>query len=63
MRYGHERPEKWGRTNATICENGMGGNNTCQTATLGTETVQLFGLNTEGDVNGDDKFYVGLLCL
>jgi hypothetical protein len=30
--------------------------------TLGGATVQMFGLNTDGDVNGDDTLYVGLRC-
>jgi hypothetical protein len=55
-------PAKWGRVNDTICENGVGLNDTCSDATLGTESVRLFGLNTEGAVNDDDKFYAGFRC-
>ena len=55
-------PAKWGRVNDTICENGVGLNDTCSDATLGTESVRLFGLNTEGTVNDDDKFYAGFHC-
>jgi hypothetical protein len=42
--------------------NGVGSNDTCTDATLGAETVRLFGLNTEGTVNNDDKFYTGFRC-
>ncbi len=55
-------PAKWGRVAHGSCENGAGGNNTCTTPMLGADTVELFGLNTDGDVNDDDKFYVGLHC-
>ena len=24
--------------------------------------VRMYGLNTDGDVNGDDKFWIGLKC-
>lgn len=53
---------KWGRTNDAECANGAGTNNTCTTATLDGETVKLFGLNTDGDVDGNDKFHLGLAC-
>ena len=56
-------PAKWGRVSAAACSNGAGVDNTCQTPTLGTEDVTLFGLNTDGDVDATDKFYVGLKCL
>jgi hypothetical protein len=55
-------PEKWGFAKAASCMNGLGGNGTCQTPSLGGQTVQLFGLNTDGDVGDDDKFYVSLHC-
>lgn len=55
-------PSKWGKTNDTACLNGAGTNDTCTNPTLGTEAVNLFGLNTDGAVNDDDKFYVGLSC-
>jgi hypothetical protein len=55
-------PTKWGRMNDSLCENGVGTNDTCTQPTLGTESVRLFGLSTDGDVNGDDTFYVGLHC-
>jgi hypothetical protein len=55
-------PTKWGRVSATVCQNGAGADNTCTTPTLGASTVELFGLNTDGDVDGNDKFYVGFHC-
>jgi hypothetical protein len=55
-------PTKWGYANDAGCTNGAGNNDTCTTTTLGGETVNLFGLNTEGDVNDDDKFDWGLYC-
>jgi hypothetical protein len=55
-------PTKWGFANDAGCTNGAGGNDTCTTATLGTETVNLFGLNTDGDVDGNDKLHLGLSC-
>ncbi|HEY5950178.1 MAG TPA: hypothetical protein VIV40_32000 [Kofleriaceae bacterium] len=56
-------PVKWGRTSEVACANGVGVDNTCIAPTpLGTETVRLFGLNTDGDVDGNDKFHVGLRC-
>lgn len=56
-------PLKWGSTSAASCENGAGVNNSCQTHALGGADVTLFGLNTDGDVADDDKFYVGLKCM
>jgi hypothetical protein len=55
-------PAKWGFANDAGCTSGTGGNDTCITATLAGETVNLFGLNTAGDVNDDDKFHFGLHC-
>jgi hypothetical protein len=55
-------PTKWGHANDTACVNGVGANDTCITTTLGTESVNLFGLNTGGDVDGNDKLHLGLVC-
>jgi hypothetical protein len=55
-------PSKWGHAGDSACVNGAGANNTCITTTLGTESVQLFGLNTGGDVDGNDKLHLGLSC-
>jgi hypothetical protein len=56
-------PVKWGMTSNDTCANGAGADNTCIAPTsLGLEQVRLFGLNTDGDVDGNDKFHVGLRC-
>ena len=55
-------PTKWGRAGTSGCINGLGANNSCTAMTLGGTGVQMFGLNTDGDVNGDDTLYVGLRC-
>lgn len=55
-------PTKWGHANDVDCANGAGTNGTCTTATLGNDSVKLFGLNTDGDVDGNDKFHLGLSC-
>jgi hypothetical protein len=56
-------PAKWGKTSDASCMNGVGADNTCIAPTaLGLETVRLFGLNPDGDVDGNDKLHVGLRC-
>jgi hypothetical protein len=55
-------PGKWGNSNDTTCVVGAGADNTCTKPTLGGEALHLFGLNTDGDVNGDDKLHLGLRC-
>lgn len=55
-------PSKWGRVNDTSCSNGLGTNNTCTVASLGGESVRLFGLNLDGEADGNDKFHIGLRC-
>lgn len=55
-------PTKWGHANDVECVSGAGTNGTCTTTTLAGETVKLFGLNTDGDVDGNDKFHIGLSC-
>ncbi len=57
-----EPPLKWGSAGIDACANGAGADNTCTTAALGKDVVELFGLNTDGDVNSDDTLYVGLRC-
>lgn len=54
-------PMKWGYAGAT-CTLGAGANDTCAEQTLGDATLKMFGLNTDGDVNDDDKLYGGLHC-
>jgi hypothetical protein len=44
------------------CDGGEGVNNTCVTTTLGSDAVTLFGLNTDGDVDDNDKLYIGMRC-
>lgn len=55
-------PAKWGRVSSTACANGAGSGNTCTVATLGGNSVQLFGLDADGDVDDNDKLYFGLHC-
>lgn len=57
-----QSPEKWGRASGTECDRGVGGDSSCITANLSGEQVRLYGLNTDGEINGDDKFYVGFDC-
>ena len=55
-------PSKWGRAKIGACANGVGGDNTCTTFTLGGDQIAMFGLNTDGDVDGNDTFFFGLTC-
>ncbi|MCB9574430.1 MAG: hypothetical protein H6709_20300 [Kofleriaceae bacterium] len=55
-------PAKWGHANDAACVNGAGADDTCVTTTLGGETVNLIGINTDGDVDGNDKLHLGLAC-
>ena len=55
-------PDKWGRVSHNGCLNGNGDDNTCTMPLLNGITPRLFGLNTDNDVNDDDKFYVGMKC-
>ncbi len=55
-------PAKWGRIRHGFCTNDNGVDNTCTQTVLGGKTLEMLGLNTDGDVNGDDKLYVGLRC-
>lgn len=55
-------PEKWGHAGGDSCENGAGSNGTCTTPMLGESTVSLYGLNTDEDVEDDDKLYAGFRC-
>lgn len=57
-----DAPTKWGRLRDDFCTNDSGVDNTCTETILGGATLSMFGLNTDGDVNGDDKLYVGLRC-
>ncbi len=44
------------------CLNGIGGDNTCSKPLLVDQTIELFGLNFDGDVDGNDKLHAGLRC-
>jgi hypothetical protein len=57
-------PTKFGRVNDTGCTTN-GTDNYCALFTLPgiTETIRMLGINTDGTVNDDDKFYVGFKCL
>ncbi len=55
-------PTKWGRVREGFCTNDVGADNTCTTAVLGADTISLFGLSLDGDVNDDDKLHVGFKC-
>lgn len=56
-------PTKWGRTSPGSCDSGIGGGNTCSVQTLGTDQVDLLGLDLDGDMNADDKLHIGLSCV
>ena len=55
-------PTKWGSSGVSCTSGGNTTDNSCTMPTLGGQVVSLYGLNTDGDVNDDDKFYVGLYC-
>ncbi|HTL35233.1 MAG TPA: hypothetical protein VL326_19025 [Kofleriaceae bacterium] len=55
-------PAKWGHSGDAACMNGVGGDSTCNDVALGTEMVKLFGLNPDGDVDGNDKLHAGISC-
>jgi hypothetical protein len=55
-------PAEWGRTSDALCENGVGTQNVCVTPSLGGQSVRLYGLNPEGDMDGNDKLYIGIRC-
>lgn len=53
-------PIKWGLVSSTSCTDGAGANNTCTTQTIGTDSIEMLGLNVDGDVDNNDKFYLGI---
>ncbi|APR80190.1 Hypothetical protein A7982_05537 [Minicystis rosea] len=55
-------PIKWGHAGEGTCVNGIGVDDTCTTPTLSGQTVSLFGLNTDGDVDDNDQLYLGFQC-
>jgi hypothetical protein len=55
-------PSDWGRTSATTCAIGGGSKNHCYLSNLGGTMVRLIGVDIGGDVDGNDRFYLGLRC-
>jgi hypothetical protein len=55
-------PSKWGHLKVDQCINDAGVDNTCSTHMLGPNTVEQFGLNTDGDVDDNDTFFIGMAC-
>lgn len=56
-------PVKFGRTRGADAECAVAGaDSTCATFDLFGQLVQMAGVSTDGDVNDDDKFWIGLKC-
>ncbi|MFT7582008.1 MAG: hypothetical protein ACI9MR_003689 [Myxococcota bacterium] len=61
-------PTKWGRVRHGACDEmaDPGGDSNCfnviNSAPNPDHVVRMYGLNTDGDVGGDDKFYIGYYC-
>ena len=55
-------PQKLGYAGDDGCETVSGGTDTCGSVVLGSAALSLFGLNTDGAVNGDDRFFAGWNC-
>ena len=55
-------PTKWGSVGASSCAVGSGADNSCVAAPAGAAPVQLFGVNPDGDVDGNDVLYAGIAC-
>ena len=53
-------PTKWGAAGDSGCINSGGTNDTCTIDATGV--LHIFGLNTDGTVDDDDTFYMGLHC-
>lgn len=56
-------PIKFGSASRDACSDLAGADGVCGSQTLGTRDTMLYGLNTDGDVDGSDKFYVGFHCV
>lgn len=54
-------PTKWGWVMDSDCDTSSQDCN-CQMDELGDQTVQLLGINLDGQVGPDDKFYTSLTC-
>jgi|GEM_PF-4305455 len=58
-----EPPVKVGRVRGDAMDCGVAGDNgTCATFSLFGQDVDMVSINTDGDVNDDDKFWVGVKC-
>ncbi|MEZ4445177.1 MAG: hypothetical protein R3B72_39255 [Polyangiaceae bacterium] len=55
-------PSKWGRQRGISCEDGAGADNSCGVPFVDSQWVPLVGINTDGDVDDNDTFYLGLAC-
>ncbi len=55
-------PTKWGSVGASSCASGSGVSNSCISASAGATPVRLFGVNPDGDVDGNDVLYAGIAC-
>lgn len=58
-----ETPAKWVYADASDCSSGAGDNNVCVGINVDGRVVNLAGLNTDGDVNTDDSFYLSVGCV
>jgi hypothetical protein len=57
-----DAPLKFGRVNGLTGCTVTGGDSNCVNANLNGTSVTMVGINFDGDVNDDDKMYVGLKC-
>jgi hypothetical protein len=55
-------PTKWGRVRDGDCVNSGGTDDSCSTTTLNSQEVNLYGLNLDPVVDGNDKLYMGFRC-
>jgi len=55
-------PAKWGRVGDGSCSLGTGADDSCGSMMLGGQLVDLFGLNTDSNVDNGDMFYVAFRC-
>ncbi len=57
-----DAPMKWGRVRDGECVNNSQPDDSCSTTVLDNQTVDLYGLNLDGIVDSNDKFYMGFRC-
>jgi hypothetical protein len=55
-------PTKWGRVRVGECATGAVTDDACTTVSFDGQMVSMFGLSPDGNVDGNDKFYVGYAC-